>query len=103
VTSLLIAGSRSFTDYGQVLEEIERFVETLRCRGHTITEVLCGECHGPDRFGRAWAESNGIRVRSFPADWKRWGRSAGPIRNRQMVEKANAALAGKTVPLPEEV
>ena len=43
-----------------------------------------------DLGGEKWAESRGIPVKRFPADWKRYGRGAGPKRNRAMAEYADA-------------
>lgn len=57
------------------------------------TAVLCGEARGPDAWGRLWAEQRGIPVISYPADWERYGRSAGMIRNREMIAAADAVLA----------
>ena len=51
-----------------------------------------GEANGADICGRAWAESRGVPVRPFPADWTA-GRSAGPARNARMLA---AALAEAT-------
>lgn len=33
-----------------------------------------------------WAQSRGIAVHPYPADWERYGRAAGPIRNKQMLD-----------------
>lgn len=57
------------------------------------TAVLCGEARGPDTWGRLWAEQRGIPVISYPADWERYERSAGMIRNREMIGAADAVLA----------
>ena len=57
------------------------------------TAVLCGEARGPDTWGRLWAEQQGIPVISYPADWERYRRSTGMIRNREMIGAADAVLA----------
>ena len=57
------------------------------------TAVLCVEARGPDTWGRLWAEQQGIPVISYPADWERYGRSAGMIRNREMISASDAVLA----------
>lgn len=57
------------------------------------TVVLCGEAVGVDKLGAVWARKNGIPVESFPADWKKYGRSAGLMRNAQMAEQAEALIA----------
>lgn len=53
-----------------------------------MTEVVTGGAHGVDTLAHHWALDEGIRTRVFPADWKRHGRAAGPIRNRAMAEYA---------------
>ena len=58
-----------------------------------ITEVVSGRAPGVDRLGEAWAKQNGIPVIPFPADWTRYGKAAGPIRNSQMAQNAEALLA----------
>jgi hypothetical protein len=38
------------------------------------------------------AEELGIPVLSFPADWARFGRAAGPIRNQRMLDEGKPTL-----------
>lgn len=42
--------------------------------------------------GERWADAHGIPIERYPADWTKYGRGAGPLRNREMAEKADAAL-----------
>jgi hypothetical protein len=60
-----------------------------------ITEVVSGGAPGVDTSGESWAEYNLLPVKCFPADWKKHGRAAGPIRNRQMAEYADAVALFK--------
>lgn len=82
---LIIAGSRSFSD----LPFLRDSMATVPLE---ITEVVSGGARGADRLGEIWAIENGIRVKLFPADWKR-GRSAGYTRNLQMAAYADALAA----------
>lgn len=50
-------------------------------------KIIEGEARGADKMSRAVAEQMGIYVDCMPADWERYGRSAGPIRNRKMLER----------------
>lgn len=83
----LIAGSRTITDYSLVEEAVHR-------SGFVISEVVSGTAPGADRLGELWALRNGVPVRRFPADWSRFGRAAGIMRNDEMVAYAgeNGAL-----------
>lgn len=53
-----------------------------------VDEVVSGGATGVDTDGEAWAKSHGIPVKRFPADWKRLGLMAGPLRNEEMAEYA---------------
>lgn len=82
----VIAGSRSITDRKIVDEAIQ-------ASGFTITEVVSGGARGVDSLGECWASDNNIPVTRFPARWNLHGRSAGPIRNHQMADYADALIA----------
>lgn len=84
---LIIAGSRTATR-ADVLAAIE-----ASNAGEGIAEVVCGDAPGADTEGALWADAKGIPVRHFPADWKRWGKAAGPMRNEEMAQNADALLA----------
>lgn len=57
-----------------------------------ITEVVSGCCRGVDTDGANWAKKKGIPIAYFPADWANNKKAAGPIRNRQMAEYADAVV-----------
>ena len=48
--------------------------------------VVEGGAEGADRVGRMWAESHGIEVETFEADWEGLGKRAGYVRNADMAE-----------------
>lgn len=57
-----------------------------------ITEVVSGCQTGADTGGEEWAKVNRLPIKPFPADWDRLGHAAGPIRNRQMAQYAEAVV-----------
>lgn len=83
---VIIAGSRTIED----MKSVERAV---RVSMFDITEVVCGGARGADTLGKQWAADRGIPVSVFPADWNRWGRKAGYLRNCSMAEYADALVA----------
>lgn len=95
---LIIAGGRDFhagideellKEHYQIgLTELDRVNEK-----YDITEVVCGKAKGADTFGELWAIDNDIRVTYFPADWVRYKKRAGPIRNEQMGDYADMLVA----------
>jgi len=62
--------------------------------GFDITELVCGMASGIDSCAHSWATNySKIPIMEFPAKWKQLGRSAGPLRNIQMAEYADALIA----------
>lgn len=86
----IIAGSRTLGQK-EVTDAIAQAL--LSDKDWVITQVVCGCANGVDKAGEAWAREGNIPVRHFPADWRRYGRGAGPIRNRLMAEYADALIA----------
>jgi len=82
---VIIAGSRAIYDSAL----IERAVADS---GFNITTVVCGDAHGADRLGDEWAKARNIEVLHFPAEWHKYGKSAGYKRNLLMGEAADAAV-----------
>lgn len=85
----IIAGSRSITDYQRVLKAI---LQAESQAGIVPSEVVCGCAPGVDSLGASWAVRNKKPLRRFPASWSEFGKSAGPMRNRQMAEYADALI-----------
>ncbi len=51
----------------------------------SIERIIHGGCRGADEGADDWAKSESIPVIRCPANWKKHGKAAGPIRNREMV------------------
>ncbi|HWB02748.1 MAG TPA: DUF2493 domain-containing protein [Verrucomicrobiales bacterium] len=83
---VIIAGPRDFHDYDTVARAVTD-------SGFEITEVVSGKAPGVDTLGERWAAEHGKAVKEFPADWQKYGRAAGPIRNAQMADYADALVA----------
>jgi len=85
---VIVAGYRRYKDY----ERVKLILDQLHAL-MPITEVVSGCASGADSLGVLWASENDIPVRLFPADWKQYGRAAGPKRNKQMAEYADFLVA----------
>ena len=82
----IIAGSRDITDYAIVCT-------AGYYSGIGITEVVSGGVRGVDKLGEQYAKDYELRLKVFPADWNKYGNRAGPIRNEQMGDYADALIA----------
>jgi len=91
--NVAIVGSRSFEDYARLTKCVE---EVLAERGILMSEVqvISGGAVGAvtlaERYSR---EVLGKEPHIFAADWKQFGRSAGPKRNDEIVEAADLVIA----------
>ena len=85
---VIIAGGRDFTDYPLLHKKCDVFF-----REKTPSVILSGVAKGADSLGVRYAKEKGIPVQEYPANWQKLGRRAGMVRNRQMLEDADALVA----------
>jgi hypothetical protein len=78
---VLICGGRDY-DPCKVQTWLDKFPEKKM-----ISSIIQGGATGADRGGYYWACENDIEVETFMADWDKHGKSAGPIRNREMIKQ----------------
>lgn len=57
-----------------------------------ITEIVSGNCRGVDKAGEDFAINHGYRLTTFPANWQKYGKRAGYIRNTAMANYADALI-----------
>lgn len=88
---VIIAGSRSFDDYGLLQSKCDEILSSLE-QENTIT-IVSGTASGADRLGERYAEQHQYQIKRYPADWKRFSLSAGPIRNKLMADHADMLIA----------
>jgi predicted Rossmann-fold nucleotide-binding protein len=79
---ILVCGGR---DYKNV-SAVRHALTALHAR-KSITLIIEGGAPGADRLAREWAEASGVPVRTFEAEWERFGRRAGPLRNKGMLDE----------------
>lgn len=80
-----IVGSRGFSNLAAVRLEVAALD-----RG---TIVVSGGAEGVDQVAAACARQRGLIVEELFADWDRFGKSAGPIRNAALVDRADRVIA----------
>lgn len=77
----------------KIMEQEELLVEqAIKESGFEITEVVSGTARGADRAGERVAKKLGIPVRKMPANWDKFGKSAGYRRNEDMANVAEACI-----------
>jgi hypothetical protein len=88
---LIIAGSRNLTDMELLKSSMGKFAK--KHPDVRIDEIVSGTASGPDTAAILYAKENNIPVKKFPAEWDKYGKSAGPIRNAEMAKYADGLVA----------
>lgn len=90
IKRVVIAGGRDYNNYDEAKRYIDYCISNIR-KEYTLV-FLSGCCRGADMLGERYAEENGFRVEKYPADWEKYGRNAGPKRNKQMAEAGDYVI-----------
>ena len=73
-----ITGARDYTNEETVKSALKEYIPEY-------CVVVHGNCSGADKLCGKIAKKKGFKVEEFPAEWNKYGRTAGPIRNIQML------------------
>lgn len=92
---VIVAGTRYVESHELVARAIldSGFDVTLLVSGGQITYRDGVPVGGVDWLGECWALDRGLPIKRYFAQWGRYGRRAGPIRNKLMSENADALVA----------
>ena len=88
---VIIAGSRGFSNYKLLKETCNNTLREKK-KTHNVI-IISGHAKGADTLGEKYANDEGFDLEIFPADWKKFGKSAGFRRNEQMAEFADGLIA----------
>lgn len=107
---LAIIGSRNFTDEKLLDKTLLRYFHTYEDNSEVcgyipdFDEVVSGGAVGSDSLAANWVKDHNegfdelspgtpIKLTEFLPDWSTYGKAAGPIRNRLIIERADVVLA----------
>lgn len=88
---VIIAGGRHFDNYQLLKEKCDYYLQNKLKEGGVV--IVSGHATGADALGERYAQERGLSIDAHPADWNQHGRAAGPIRNAEMAEVADALIA----------
>ena len=83
---IIIAGSRNITK-----EDFQVAVGKSQLL-KSATTIISGTARGADQLGEEWAKEREIPIERYPADWAKYGKRAGYLRNRQMSQVSDGCL-----------
>ena len=85
---VIIAGSRNYSNY----QELVSFCDQVLSGTESI-EIVSGTARGADSMGEKYANEREYKIARFPADWNKYGKSAGYVRNKEMADYADGLIA----------
>lgn len=84
---VIIAGLRNFYDYDIVEDTVVSYFMSRGILKENV-EIISGGARGADSLGEQLADSYGLKLTVFPAQWNTYGKTAGMIRNKEMADYA---------------
>lgn len=85
---IVVAGSRDYDDY----EEASSFIDDCISGIDDSIVFVSGGCRGADALGERYANEHGFLTERYDAQWGKYGKAAGPIRNKEMAKKADMVI-----------
>lgn len=86
---VIVAGSRTFNDYDMV----RSILDIKKDREGEDIIIVSGGARGADRLGELYAQDNNLECHLYEANWSKYGKAAGPLRNEEMADNADMLLA----------
>jgi len=84
---VLVCGGRDYPDQARVWKTLQEIHDET-----PIERIIQGGATGADAWAMTWGHTAEVPVRTYEADWKKFGRRAGPIRNQVMLEEQSPTL-----------
>ncbi|QHW35870.1 DUF2493 domain-containing protein (plasmid) [Paenibacillus rhizovicinus] len=82
---IIVAGYREFVDYPMACRWLDYY---LQYTNREQIVIISGMARGADTMGEDYARERGIYIHQAAADWDRYGKSAGYMRNSEMAKEA---------------
>lgn len=84
---VIVAGGRDFDNYDLLVEKLDNLLQNKE-----EVEIVSGKARGADYLGEKYAREKGYNVVEFPANWDKYNKAAGHIRNGEMADYADATV-----------
>lgn len=88
---VLVCGGRDYNDKARLEFELNCITDP-QTGGKFMYEIISGMARGADTLAADYAVVNGMVLHKFPADWDKYGKRAGYLRNKQMLEEGKPDL-----------
>lgn len=90
MTKIAIVGSRKFNDFELLQKVVDGIINDLNLDD---VKIVSGGAKGTDSLAEQYAILKNFETIIFKPDWKRYGRGAGIVRNKQIVKNSDIVIA----------
>ena len=87
---VVVAGCRYYDDYSEAKEYIDLCLADIKNENDII--IVSGGAKGADTLGERYAKENDFKIEKYPANWEKYGKSAGPMRNKKMAQSSDMVI-----------
>lgn len=95
--TVLVCGSRDWQDRKLIYKALDAIQPKPAA-------IIQGGCRGVDSIANRWCGMHGVTSVAVMAEWQKYGRAAGPIRNQKMVDmRPHFVVAFLTKPLGQSI
>ena len=85
---IAISGCRNYNNYNTIKEYLDNNIKNI---DNLIIHV--GDAKGVDKLVIQYCKNNNIEYKIFYANWNKYGKPAGPIRNIEMIKNSQKLIA----------
>ena len=90
---VIVAGGRDFDNYEFLKEKLDETFESLGDLDAHPIEIISGMADGADILGIKYAKEHKLTMVLYPANWKKYPRRGGILRNMNMLVTATHLVA----------
>ena len=83
--NIIVAGGRDFYNKNLVFSKLDLYITSS-------DTIISGHATGVDSLGELYAAKHNLDLKVIPAEWKKYGNAAGPIRNQKMANLADKLI-----------
>ncbi|MCK9543719.1 MAG: DUF2493 domain-containing protein [Novosphingobium sp.] len=93
--NIAVIGSREFKDKNFVFQTLSGFFDNQLSYGNISSDyvLVSGGAKGVDSWGEEFWKKHSGECIIFKPEWDKYGKSAGFIRNKLIIEKSNRIIA----------
>lgn len=83
---LAIVGYRNYENYNDFYNIVNNIINNINL---PINKIISGGCKGVDNLAKKYSNDKNIKFDEYKAEWDKYGKKAGPMRNEIIVKKCS--------------